>query len=360
MVGVLIVVFMGFLAIAVDLGQGYLQRRANQNGADAAAIGAEQALLANASDSAIQGSIRHVILASGYQSYTVQFLSATSPNPGTNSSYVYVNAQYGKYPSGSNTCTLFTPTQYVGNGTVPSGTTCVRVVVSTSKKTLFASAPILGFPQIGASAGSSAGLVSVAAPGSTTAVQPTPGPWDLGWGEGWTIWGGKRADSTVVLKAASGTAPNITPGSPVLFFADSGWNSGNDVQTNCTGACQYQATQNFKGIADPQCFDVPLNSSCTGPNGAHGNAAASLTPGSTVQVVVVDSVDHDGNSNDMNPIGLATLIVLPSCPASPSYLQTGTDGVCGTISTLDYGALNEGDTPYIPSKAPAPVIGNTP
>jgi Flp pilus assembly protein TadG len=371
MVGVLIVVFMGFLAIAVDLGQGYLQRRANQNGADAAAIAAEQALLANAGDSSLQSSIAHVLRSSGYQNYTVQFLSAASPTPGNNTSYVYVDAQYGQYPSGSNTCTPFSPAQYVGNGTVPAGAKCVKVIVSTSKKTLFASAPILGFPQIGASAQSSAGLVSVVAPGAAGVQQPPPGPWNLGGGEGWAIWGGLRADSTT-LCATNGVAlcdfaahPNAA--STALSFADSGWNSGNDVRTSCNGTCDYQATQNFKGIADPQCFPAPPYpalpaspfSSCTGPNGAHGNAAAALAPGTLVQVVVVRTVDHDGNSNNMNPIGLATLKVLASCPGNPVYLQSATNGVCGTIQTLDYGVLNLGDNPYVPSSPPAPVIGNT-
>jgi Flp pilus assembly protein TadG len=357
MVGVLIVVFMGFLAIAVDLGQGYLQRRANQNGADAAAVAAEQGLLAGSGDSSLQSAIRNILLDSGYKNYTITFASAASPNAGSDPTTVYVDAQYGRYPSGSSSCTPWISSQYVGNGTIPNGTKCVKVIVSTSKKTLFASAPVLGFPQIGASAQSSAGLVSVVAPdtanggGAFPTPTPTPAPWDTGSGEGWAIWGGNRADGTILSQS---------PPSTVLFFADSGWNVANDVQTNCPGSCEYQATQNFKGIADPQCFQVPLVSQCTGPNGALGNAAASIPPGNSVELVVVSSVDHDGNSNTLNPIGLVTVKVLPFCPADPAFLSNGVNAVCGQIipNTL-IGALNEGYAPVTPVPAAAPVIGNT-
>lgn len=345
-------VLMAFLAMGVDLGQGYLQRRTNQNGADAGSVAGMVALTKGVSDSAVQSSIKNVLTADGYKASSIVFLTSSSPTAGTDTTKVYVNAQYGNYPSGSAACTPLSTNQYVGSvgGSPPSAATCVHVVVTTSDNTLFAKIPVIGIPEVSASAQGSAGMISSAL-GAGSASRygatptPTPAPWNPnGAGEGWAIWGGQRADSTM-----------LSVGSPVLFFADSGWNSGNNVQTNCS-PCEYQATQNFKGLADSQCFTVPLPSTCTGPNGAHGNAAAGLAVNSEVQVVVVSSVDHQGNTNTFTPIGLASIKVLASCPSSPPYLQDGTNGVCGTIENVDTGVLNEG-TAVTPT--PTTEIGNS-
>jgi uncharacterized membrane protein len=45
LLGLLLPMLLAFLAMGVDLGQGYLLRRANQNGADAAAVIGERAML---------------------------------------------------------------------------------------------------------------------------------------------------------------------------------------------------------------------------------------------------------------------------------------------------------------------------
>ncbi len=355
MLSISLTVLVGFLALGVDLGQGYLERRTNQNAADAASIAGEKAMLVGASDSAIQSSILHVLNAAGWNSSAVVFLSSTNPQPGTDSTKAYVDAEYGSYPDGSSSCTPLSSNQYVGSvgGSPPSGATCIHVKVTTSRRTLFSKVPIIGAAQIAASATGSAGQVSLQAadgPGSGgSSATPTPAPWDLGSGEGFTIWGGQRADGHILVV-----------GDPVVFFADSGWNSGSDVQTNCN-PCEYNATQNFKGMADPQCFQLPLTSSCTGPNGAHGNPAAGIQPGTYVQVVVVDTISHQGSENIMSRIGLATIQVLSACPSSPSYLQTSTNGVCGTIMHVDAGQLNEGSNSPTPTSTPppTPVIGNT-
>jgi hypothetical protein len=196
-----------------------------------------------------------------------------------------VDAEYGSFSPGSSKCTPLSSIQYVGTlpGPPPASATCVHVQITTNDNTVFARVPILGIAEVSATAGSSAGQISPNhGAGTNVGAAPTPtaAPWDAGSGEGYTIWAGNRADSTV-----------LSVGSPVLFFADSGWDSGNDVQTAC-GPCQYQATQDFKGWADPQCFTEPLPSTCTGPNGALGNAAASLQIGSEIRVVVVSSIDH--------------------------------------------------------------------
>ena len=345
MFATLIMVLLGFLAIAIDLGQGYLERRANQNGADAAAVAGEQALIHGATDANIESAIRNTLLAGGYGGMTVAFATSPSGTSGSDTHKVYVDAEYGAYGSGS-TCTPFTSGQYVGNGTIPTGTSCIKVVVSTTRNTLFANVPVIGAAQIGASAGARAGQVSTSGFGNQPipTATPTPGPWNTGDDEGWAIWGGKTADGHV-----------NTVGSAALFFADSGWNYGNDVLTNCN-PCEYQATQNFKGLADPQCFTNPPPNTCTGPNGAHGNAAAGLTPGTSVQVVVVTSVQHTGSDNQLTPIGLVTLKVLASCPSSPTYFESATDGVCGTIEHIDYGTLSETVTP---TPTATLVVGNT-
>lgn len=345
--GLLLPVLIGFLAMGVDLGQGYLERRNNQNAADASSVVGEQAMLKVASDASVRNAIKNVLVAGGYPSTSIVFLTPTSATPGTDTTKAYVDAEYGSYSSSTATCTPLTANEYVGSqtGSPPSSATCVRVKVTTSVNTLFAKIPLIGVAQISASAQGSAGQISPGTGAGNVSGLPTPASWNTGSGEGYTIWGGNRADST-----------GLSVGSPVLFFADSGWNSGNDVQTNCN-PCQYQATQNFKGLADPQCFTVPLPSSCTGPNGAHGNPADNLTAGSEVQVVVVSSVSHQGNTNDLTPIGLASVQVLASCPGSPAYLQTGTRGVCGTIENVDTGSLNSTGSTATPT--PTSIIGNT-
>lgn len=440
--GLLIAVLFGFLAMAVDLGQGYLARRTNQAAADAASVAGIEAMQKGAGDTGVKNAITNVLVGSGFTASSLVFATSGASTPGNDATKAYVNAEYGSYGS-SSTCTVLSPIQYVGSvgGNPPGGATCVHVLVTTSKNTLFANVPIIGVAQLSASAVSSAGRVQIntgvspasnvtgatygsssvvftftttatapavgswvtisgVTPGSfngtyqvvssttgsvtvtvvsnpgtytsggtitfnSTGVTPTPSPtpaptaapWDTGAGQGWTIWGGKRADSRT-----------LNVGDSVLFFADSGWNSGNDVQTSCS-PCEYQATQNFKGIADPQCFTLPLTTTCSGPNGAHGNAAASISPGTVIEVVVTSSVTHQGNNNVLTRIGLANVTVLASCPSPPSYLQTGTNGVCGVISALIAGQLNEGviatptPTPSAtstPTPVPTYLIGNTP
>ncbi|HEV3312740.1 MAG TPA: Tad domain-containing protein [Chloroflexota bacterium] len=349
LLALLLPALLAFVAMGVDLGQGYLQRRDNQNAADAASVGGEQALLHGALDSAVQSTIKNVLSAGGFKTSGITFLSASSPTPGTDPTKAYVDAEYGSFNSGSSKCTPLSSNQYVGSlsGSPPSGAHCIHVVVTTSDNTFFAKVPIIGVPEVSASALGSAGQISPSYGTNSSGVSATPTPTAAPWGsgEGFTIWGGTRADSTV-----------LAVGSNVLFFADSGWDYGNDVQTSCS-PCQYQATQNFKGLADPQCFTVPLPSSCTGPNGAHGNPAKNLAAGTEVQVVVVTSVTHQGSSNTLTPIGLASVDILDSCPATPAYLQSGTNGVCGTIENIDTGQLNSTDPSATPT--PTPIIGNS-
>lgn len=440
LMGVLLVILVGFIAMGVDLGQGYLERRVNQNAADAAAIAGEKAMLTGVTSSSVANAIQNVIVANGYTASSLVFLSATQTTPGTDLSKVYVDAEYGAYASGSNRCTPLTGNQYIkwNNGPPPGGASCVRVVVTTSKRTFFANVPILGIPQIGANAASSAGLISnngcgqaltlgvtgaswssasggtvtlsfattanPPSPSSTISVSgvgqpgyngaytvvtssstnltyssstnpgsytgsgtityaacsqnvtpsptPTTPPWDTGTGLGYAVWGGPRADNS-----------QLSVNSTVLYYADTHWNTGSDVQTGCK-PCAYDATQNFKGLADPQCFSGSMNTSCSAPDGAHGNPPSTIPVGSYIQVVVVDSITHQGNDNVMSRIGLITIQTLASCPTSPSYLQTATGGYCGVITYIDSGQLNEGTGPTptpIPSATPTatPVIGNT-
>ena len=355
--GLLLPMLLAFLAMGVDLGQGYLQRRDNQNGADAASVAGELAITHGGTDSAVQNTIKHVLTAGGYNAGAIVFATPTTPAAGSSSYIAYVDAEHGNYPAGTDTCTPLTTNQYVGSvgGSPPSAATCVHVKITTRANTLFSRLPILGFAQVSAAATSSAGQISpTQGAGSVVNASPTPtpAPWDTGTGEGFAIWGGNRADSTM-----------LSVGSSVLFFADSGWDSGNDVlEKNCGSNCEYNATQNFKGLADSQCFNYPpLASTCTGPNGAHGNEAKYLDPGTKIQVVVVSSVTHSGNANYFTVIGLATINVLSSCPSSPAYLQTGTNGYCGVIQNIDAGSLNSlnGNPLTVATPTPTPIIGNS-
>lgn len=340
----LLTVLLGFLALGVDLGQGYEQRRQTQNAADSGSVAAMRALLKQSNDSDIQNAIRHVLDNSGYSDGNLVFLSPTNPTAGTTTGLVYVDAEYGTYNTPTlGKCTPLSSNQWVGsngNNLPPSSANCVKVKVSTDAKTFFGK--VLGESQIGASAQSSAAQISIAVAaadaGANPTATPTPAPWYFD-SEGFSIWGGRRADSRT-----------LTVGSPVLFFADSGWDTGNDYDTS---AGTYDATQNFKGIADPQCFTLPPQSSCTGPNGSHGNEALSIPDGTFLQIGVVDNVTHSGSTNILNEIGLITVQKLSSCPSSPSYLQTGTNGVCGTIVHIDWGSLN--DSPAAPANAATPT-----
>src|SRR5579872_938039 len=130
--GILLMVLMGFIAMGVDLGQGYLERRQNQAGADAGSVAGMEAVLQGATDAGVKGSIKNTLIASGYSGASIVFATSSSPNAGTDASKTYVNAQYGAY-GGSSSCQPLSPVQYVGQvgGNPPSSANCVKVTVTT-------------------------------------------------------------------------------------------------------------------------------------------------------------------------------------------------------------------------------------
>lgn len=353
-------VMLGVLALGVDLGQGYLQRRANQNAADAGSVAAMKALLNADTDQNIQVAIRHVLDNAGYSDAALVFLSPNDTIAGTDTSKVYVDAEYGTFNTpAQGVCTPLESDQWVGsNGSnpAPSEADCIRMKVSTSRQTFFGDIPLIGQPQIGASAESSAAQISLLAPGSYArpTLTPTPGAAMGPYGFGWAVWGGKRADNST-----------LQVGDPVMFFADSGWDYGNDIDESCSSSCEYNPNgQSYKGLIDTTqgCVmpNPPAPIDCVGPKGAHGNQAQGLATGSYVQVVAINYLNATGNHVDVTVIGWVTLQVEP-CPSTPSYLQDGTNGVCGNIVHIDGGTLNENyvDPTPIGTATATPIgIGN--
>lgn len=189
LVALLLIVLVGLLALVLDGGNLYLQRRRLQNAADAAALATAYQIASSATDSSIRSTlIDYAITRNGAGSALGVYL-----------------------PSGAQ----------VGGGSVPSGTTAVRIAVTQTVSTFFA------------------GIVGVNSATMTASGTASFQSQSGGCG-GFAIWGHSQGCQTTVGMSGSGNVINGLVHSNAKVKVSG---SGNAIH----GQCEYVTTCQVSG-----------------------------------------------------------------------------------------------------------------
>ena len=123
-VAILLMTLLAMLAVAIDVGVGYAQRRLMQNAADAGALAGAWVLAEGARDAEIEAAVREYTIV---QNHAESFVASYIPSD-----------------------------QEIGHGSIPANTTGVKVTASSTVQTFFAG--LIGFNTISADAEAGGGF----------------------------------------------------------------------------------------------------------------------------------------------------------------------------------------------------------
>jgi Flp pilus assembly protein TadG len=292
----------GMLALVVDIGFAYGQRRMAQNAADSGALAAAKVLAAN-------------YTFPGSQTGT-EVLAAIQDVTG-NSSGAFGSGFTARYldSSGAVISTVST------GGVIPSNAVAVRVVPAKTVNTFFA--PVLGFASINVNAGAT-GRVYVAQ--GIDQNHPDFAPYG--------VWGGEQPKT-----CSNGTTQPLCPGDVVTYRAND-YENRNVVtgQANWTGNAN-----NFKGFLHKATGVLTSSSFVTSGGNAFGEEPLDMMQahfdagdeGAIVIMPVVDRQQGNGSNTQFRIAGFVAVRLL-NRPEPPGSHPWTAEIVAGPLS---FGAL---------------------
>jgi Flp pilus assembly protein TadG len=293
LIALMLIGLIAIAALVFDGGTAYAQRRLMQNAADAGAIAGARQVALGANDGVINSAIQeYAVTRNKASTFTATYL-----------------------PGG----------QAVGGGSVPSGTTGVQVIVTTTFNTYFAN--LIGNPTgaVGAMAKASFGPIQ-----SSNNLQPlarkctgTPGPAEMCgfvYGQPYDIWQGEGSGNFGWLgwdgcTNATCIAEELDPAYTITDY--------DDPVTHCTQIAVECWVQGKPGVSNSANVRAELNEWIT-----LGQSGTPMT------VVVYDTSSGGGANTNYHIVGFASFILqnynLPGGGTAPPCSGTG-QIVCGTF-----------------------------